>query len=170
MAGWRPRDPYELLDDQVREQHLAGGVAAVEAIVHAQGVSVELQRKLLNVVTWYATEHPHKYRIRWRSAAAVKYRGQSFGKALRHEHVLPRKWLIDQLLARPDEAETILKSAVGCIVRTEESKRLDRVDKAIIGWERYRVAEIQVLDMGGDRQPMSIDEMKGLYPVPELDW
>lgn len=168
MARWRPRDRYELLGDEVRRDHLAGGVAAVRAIVSADGIPDRLARDLLNMVTWYATEHPHKYQIRWRSAEAVKYRGKRKGSALRHEHVFSRKWLIDNLLEHPGHVEDILKSAIACLVRKGEAARLDRVPDAVHGWERYRAAGIEVLDMAHGARPVSIDELIGMYPVPDL--
>lgn len=66
---------------------------------------------------------------------------------LRHDHVFPRKKMIDDLLkAEPNELDGILKTAVGCTVTKEESDRLTKFDKECDGWERYTNAGIRVID------------------------
>lgn len=71
-------------------------------------------------------------------------------KKLNHEHVLPRKWLREQMKADPSRCEEIIASAIGCVVTREEHERLttaSRLNPELQGWERYQAAGVAVYDM-----------------------
>src|SRR5690606_22975021 len=86
-----------------------------------------------------------EYKTRFMSRNAI---GKP-AEALHHEHVLPRKRLIDRMLADPPRATEIAATAVGCTVTREEHARLNEQDKAqpgLEGWNRYRAAGIEVIN------------------------
>lgn len=68
---------------------------------------------------------------------------------LEHEHVYPRKWLIEQMLAEPSAVELILTTfALACTVTKDEHRRLaaaERANLGLDGWQRYYAAGIAVL-------------------------
>jgi hypothetical protein len=54
--------------------------------------------------------------------------------------------MIAALKKAPDKVDDILKSAIGCIVTTEEHALLSRFDKECDGWDRYEKAGVIVID------------------------
>jgi hypothetical protein len=111
------------------------------------------KKKLLNCCLWQLTvaEGTNKYNVRFVSAAAkllLTDKGRS--KVLRHDHVFRRAQMVEKLMrAKPQDAASILRRAVGCVVTKEEhDKNLRRIDqlKDADGWERYKRAQIVVWD------------------------
>ncbi|WP_127125448.1 hypothetical protein [Georgenia sp. SYP-B2076] len=113
-------------------------------------VSVAHRRHMLTIALWKWTEatgvSPYsKYHIRYRSRAAMEVWRTA---DVHHEHVWPRAWLIDQLLARTAWSEGDLWAfldtyGVGCVVTVEEHGRLGDGR----GWDRYTEAGIEVVDV-----------------------
>jgi hypothetical protein len=68
-------------------------------------------------------------------------------KVLHHEHVFPKKKMIDDLqkASSSEEIDRILATAVGCVVTRDEHARLRQYDHEV-GWQRYRSAGIGVVD------------------------
>lgn len=128
--------------------------SALRAVQHLLMAVPELtvahHRHLLGTALWKWTEasgmtpHP-KYNLRYVSRGTLD---QDTPAKINHEHVWPRKWLIDRLLA--DEwAESELGSflrqyGVACIVTVQEHALLGPA--AGEGWERYRNAGVEVFD------------------------
>ncbi|MFW5696714.1 MAG: hypothetical protein ACOCXR_02900 [Phototrophicaceae bacterium] len=126
--------------------NLAHAILATDALITHK-------RQLLTVCIWKVTEANGKYNVRYWSEgiynlvqehgsirAVTKLRPLS----LRHEHVNPRKQLIDAMLANPDDVERILgQEAFACLVTKDEHRRLSN---DAIGFERYRQANIRVWD------------------------
>ena len=48
----------------------------------------------------------------------------------------------------PSDMESILKDAIGCTVTVDEHKQLSDLGEDIIGWDRYKKAEVRVFDRG----------------------
>ena len=106
------------------------------------------KRELLSVCIWKVTEAApmSKYQTRFQSRASLS----APESELAHDHVYQRKRLIDEMIAHPKEVNRILQSAVACVVTRWEHDRLTRVsreDPNLDGWERYRHAEIDVVDL-----------------------
>jgi hypothetical protein len=139
LPPWSPRKDSE--------RRLASSLALMEAIlnVREQMVTTHL-RESLSIAIWKYTECDGKYTTRFRSRGAIE---APKGK-LNHEHVITRKSLIDELLLAPDDFRSIMAKAVACTVLTSEHSLLRDVEKedpALIGWERYRAAGIEVFDL-----------------------
>ena len=101
-------------------------------------------RQLLHVLLWKVTEaEGGKYKTRFKSQRAIDCSDKS---QLRHDHVVPRTKMIAALKKAPDKVDDILKSAIGCIVTTEEHALLSRFDKECDGWDRYEKAGVIVID------------------------
>jgi hypothetical protein len=104
-------------------------------------------RKALDLAIWLFTEADGKYRTRFRSVGALEVNDP---RPLNHEHVLPKRVLIDRLVAEPDRCDEILRSAVAYTVLREEHDGLnaaERSDPTLDGWGRYRAAGITVVDL-----------------------
>jgi hypothetical protein len=105
------------------------------------------KRELIDTCIWKITEVDGKYRTRYRSEAALNIKK---AKELHHEHVIERKYLIDQILANPADFYSSLDRAVGCVVTRKEHSLLSLLSKqnpTLNGWERYKVAKIKVFDL-----------------------
>lgn len=103
--------------------------------------------ELLSLLIWKITESAGKYTLRYRSLGSI----EDPSAKKQHEHVFPREWLISQLKANPDQLDQILECAIGCLVTVEEHRSLSTVDPALLGWDRYRAASVDVLDTHDDR-------------------
>jgi hypothetical protein len=108
-------------------------------------------REVLDVAVWKHTECDGKHTTRYRSEASL----DAPRELVHHEHVIPRRTLIDQLLADPAAVEQIMNSAIGCVVLRSEHATLAAIEKAnptVTGWDRYRLADIPVWDLAERRR------------------
>jgi len=160
---WHPQSPWTLPDDT--DERLLTCVAAAEAILAIEPMNRRLLTGLLDQVFWHATVHPHKLQIRWRSLEATREARLPLSRFLRHEHVFERAWLRSQLVDEGKEPAAVLPFAVACLVTVEEHARLRSVDDDLVGWQRYRAASIDVVDMRTG-ELVAHDELRRLHPVP----
>lgn len=99
-----------------------------------------------------------KYGTRYRSRDALNL---SDATRLEHEHVYPRKWLIERMMESPEAVTMIMETfALSCTVTSEEHARLraaERANPQVEGWARYHAAGIEVTDMAtGEIVPQSV--------------
>lgn len=120
-------------------------IATAQFAVMSPDLFDAYRRELLDNVLWLVTAAPSgKYKTRFRCHAAVT----NPNAELRHEHVYTRRSLIKRMLDDPGCIEKVVHElAIGCVVTKAEHKRLSQFDKSHEGWERYRAAGIEVLDM-----------------------
>lgn len=126
-------------------------VAVIKMLLEADGVDERHRRQLIDIALWKYTEaagiSPHpKYNLRFVSDGA---RDLETPASINHEHVWPRKWVLDQLFARQDWSSEALeeflgKHAVACVVTVNEHAELGNVGKS--GWQRYAAAKVSVWD------------------------
>jgi hypothetical protein len=127
------------------EQVFVAAIATAHFAVTSPELFDAYRRELLDNVLWLVTVAPSgKYTTRFRSRAAVV----DPHAELRHEHVYTRRSLIRRMLDDPSCIGTVIREqAIGCVVTKAEHRQLSRFDKSHEGWERYRAAGIDVLDM-----------------------
>lgn len=109
-------------------------------ICSATGVLEIHKKKLLNELIWKITEADGKYKTRFISEGVKKGYGP-----IQHEHVIPRKELIRQILRRPKNIERILNNAVACLVTKKEHQSLTKLSSGK-KWGRYRSIGIRIYD------------------------
>jgi len=115
-------------------------------VLGVEGLTDSHRREVLSLAVWFFTEADGKWNTRFRSAAAV---GAS-PNLLNHEHVVPRRSIVDRLLAEPNRCADTLRTAVACCVLRDEHRQLTalgRTDPTLTGWERYAAARIDVIDL-----------------------
>jgi hypothetical protein len=95
---------------------------------------------------WLATSCDGKLTPRFRTRAAMTYDGPHYWSVLQHEHVVPLRVLVDEMIERPDEIDAIVRGAPACLVTREEHQRLTPLDRTHRGWDRYRAASVEVID------------------------
>lgn len=128
-------------DAQLRRE---SAVLAAKAIL-ALDLYPPHKRKFLSVCIWKMTEADGKYTTRYQTRTAWG----ADSSELAHEHVYRMELLIDRLLQSPENVASILGEAVACTVTRDEHRHLckqDRANSLLDGWERYRMARIEVVD------------------------
>ena len=137
----------------------SGALAALWLLLEAPDLLLAHRRELMSVAVWKYTEAPShrpyaKYRLPYRTRAAMDV---SVPAAVQHEHVWPRKWLIDRMLVRHVEgwtkaelADLMVAHGVACTVTRQEHLELN-AHAAQEGWARYAAAGIEVWDCLHDR-------------------
>ena len=134
--------PYRPHPD--RDDRLASAIRAAEALVNLDLYPAH-KRELLSICVWKVTEIDGKQNLRFVSRGAVE---ASVGESLEHEHVFPRKGMVDEMMGGKPVAE-VLKDAVACLVTKSEHEQLTRETRGnpdLVGWARYEKAGIEVID------------------------
>jgi hypothetical protein len=154
LTSWRP-DPDE-------EAHLRSARAVARFALTSPDLTPKHRIRLLNDAIWYRTEAVSKIRLRYRSGGvrALSTSGSSSWRSmLRHDHVQTRAALVRQMTEHPEDVERILGAAVACLVTTTEHQALGRYDTRAEGWDRYRMAGVDVYDFCTDPPtPIVINE------------
>ncbi|GAA1815663.1 hypothetical protein GCM10009682_40740 [Luedemannella flava] len=135
------------------EAHFTSAVAVSQFAVSSPDLTDKHRIRLLNDAIWYRTEAASKIRIRYRSGGVLALGSAApavWRKVIRHEHVQTRASLIARMLAEPDQVEAILAEATSCLVTVDEHHLLTQYDISANGWDRYRLAGIDVYDFNGD--------------------
>lgn len=114
-----------------------------QVLVAADGIHPAHRRHALTNTVWWYTEADGKLKVRYRSAGVLA----DPAAKVHHEHVVPRKTLVDRMIADPDKIPEILASALACLVTVEEHGRLTALPPHLQGWDRYRAAGVAVVDM-----------------------
>jgi hypothetical protein len=153
MSTFRPED-VQHVGGKVNMQNMSqGALRRRSAIELAKLIALtdnpnilEVHKRMgfLTYVLWLATEHDGKYKTRFKSEAAMTITDK---KLLRHDHVIQRRIIADKLLAAKTETdiEAIMEDVVGCTVTKAEHDLLGQFDH-LSGWQRYRAANIVVID------------------------
>jgi len=117
-----------------------------EVVVSAAGPLEAHKRILLDRLIWEITQSPggkyDKYNTRYVSECVYNQGQQLERKVLRHEHVVPRKDLINLMIEKPHQIKRTLAKAIACLVTKDE----DHLLRHGAGWERYKSAGIRVYD------------------------
>jgi hypothetical protein len=112
-------------------------------------ISYAHRQEFLSLALWKVTEaeSTHKHRTRFCSQAAYT----SPESNLRHDHVFQRAPMVRALLdSSPENVDEILDNAVACTITKDEHTLLNKF-RNLDGWERYRMAEIDVIDTKIDK-------------------
>ena len=120
-------------------------IRLAQAVLDAEDVVPAHRRELLSIAVWKYTEaRAGKTGLRYRTPAAMD---SSQPSKVQHEHVRPRKEIVDDLLDGGAElVPLVLSTAVSCLVTVEEHARLNSVDTRLSGWDRYAAADLTVVD------------------------
>lgn len=101
------------------------------------------KKMMLNRALWLVVELTGDFYCRYRSAGVLA----KSGERIQRDHVFTRKSLVKELLLPNPNYVAIVNRAHCCIVTDVEHYRLSRVQKNIVGWDRYTEAKVSVHDM-----------------------
>jgi hypothetical protein len=133
----RPFNPRQDL-----AQRLSEICGVLEHLRHLD-VHRSTKKELIDRAIWLVAELSGNFTPRYRSEGVLK----NLGVKIRRDHIHPRSTLIERLLCTSEPAPSVVKDAVCCLVTVDEHLALSRVPSGIIGFERYRCAEVVVRDM-----------------------
>lgn len=108
-------------------------------------INLPLKKRLLVHSVWEVTKLSGDFKGRYRSKGVLVN-----GVEIQRDHVVQKARIVERLLASPDQVDTILGEVVHCVVTKEEHERLtaySRMNPDVDGWERYKGAGVEVLDM-----------------------
>jgi hypothetical protein len=115
-GGWVPHPKGD--------ERRRSAVNVARLALSAEDILPEHRHWLLSVAVWKYTEADGKWNPRFRSRAAL---GVTDKRRLNHEHVFPRRWLRERMLAEPDRYREIMAMAVACLVTRDEHLRVEPV-------------------------------------------
>jgi len=125
-----------------RNADLASLKSAIDSILNMEVILPKHRRILLDRTVWAITQVDGKYNLRYVSKRALETKDKS---KLRHEHVYPRKFIIDLLIDNPINYSDIIDDyAVACVVTKDEHTKLDNAGD---GWKRYERSGVEVYDL-----------------------
>jgi hypothetical protein len=159
LSRWQPHPE----DDA----HLRSAVAVARFAITSPELTDKHRRRLLNDAIWYRTEAASKTRIRYRSGGVLalgRTAPAAWRKLIRHEHVQTRAVLIARMLADPTGVDSLLAGATSCLVTVTEHERLTQHDSSAYGWDRYRLAGVDVYDFSSDPPVLFINAVDRIRP------
>ncbi len=144
MAGNSKKDSERALTKR------QDAIKVIKALLELD-IDEAMKKKFLSNCLWQVTqaEGKGKYELRYKTKAALKAIKEGRRNELRHEHVYPRKQMVQRLIDSPEKVDEIVKEAVGCVVTQDEHAILSQIDRdfsGLEGCERYQEAGITVLD------------------------
>lgn len=135
---WTPPPNYDEIRAEARRW--------IEVILADPYMPLALRRRRVDMELWTFTEIKNtpsvKYRLRYRTAAVL---GDA-AVEIRHEHVVPRRWLRDQVIEHPGNLDVVLGLAVSCVATNAEDKALTKLGDGPFGWARYQALDLAVID------------------------
>lgn len=148
------------------DEHVTTAARAAQLAVAAD-IPWRIKREWLSTVAWFAAlpDPAAKMRQRFATRAFIDTRQGE------HEHVVPRRWLRDAVMASPEHAAEILALAVACNVTSTEHVALGKY-KDCFGWARYIAAGIEVIDTASGAPadlPAMADEQRAVIERLGLD-
>jgi hypothetical protein len=131
-----------------RDRRVRSAVAIIQALLRLQREEPDILypahlRKFLRNCLCHITQANGKRNLCYRSKASLTAPPDQ----CQHEHVFRCKEMVQKLIDNPDQVESIVDGAVGCIVTKQEHDTLNQVDSDcpdIDGWDRYEEAGIEL--------------------------
>jgi|GEM_PF-3165448 hypothetical protein len=146
-AKVKPKHQRDYKVSDSREQDLEGLYELAKFVLESKSINLKYKKETLDWILWKVTEIDGKENTRYRSEQAL-----ITNEKINHEHVVTKRFLVEKLIEFPDMYKEILESAIACIVTEDEHKnKLSKV-KNLEGWERYKNAEVDVIDMANGRK------------------
>ena len=134
------RKPFKARVDL--DQRLAEIVMVIAAIRTLE-IHAVTKREMIDRALWLVAELSGNFSPRYRSDSALRM----LGAKIQRDHVFPRSTLIALILEGKEPLRDIIDRAVCCLVTVEEHSRLSIAPPEVIGWERYRFADVIIRDM-----------------------
>jgi hypothetical protein len=143
--------------DQVRVhramlRHVLEGLRGLE-ITERESAGKTKTLKLVEEPLWKISEAFGKYKTRYFTENAVRSVVERFGKrrsvGLQHDHVVPRKRLVELLFEGTTTLDQVVGLCVGCVVLETEHPGLTAHEQSVDlrdVWGKYRDAGVRVVD------------------------
>jgi hypothetical protein len=109
-------------------------------------IDLPLKKRMLVHAVWELTNLSGGFKGRYRSKGVL----EGHGALIQRDHVYQKRGIVERLINDSTQIDDILQDVVHCVVTKEEHDRLteySRTNPSVDGWERYRGAGIEVIDM-----------------------
>lgn len=138
MQKYNYKDKW--VEDDFAGEIKQSAIKLASAVANEKDVLEKHKKQAISLMFWWVTESSGKHNTRFISEGV--YNGKT---PIEHEHVIPRKELVAQIMDNPQNISDLFGEAIGCLVTKEEHGLLPNgnVKK---GWERYKFAGIKVYD------------------------
>jgi hypothetical protein len=118
-------------------------IVTVLAAIRPLEIHPATKREMLDRALWLVAELSGDFAPRHRSDGVLR----TLGVKIQRDHVFPRSNLIADILNGQEPLQQIVERAVCCLVTEDEHRRLSLAPPEAVGWDRYRIAEVEVRDM-----------------------
>ncbi len=126
-----------------QEASLVAIVRLIEAIRTCSMPAPSKKRMLVHAL-WEVARVSGNFYPRYRSKTVTT----TIGLRIQRDHIHQKKRIVELLIANPDyQSSDAVDKAQCCIVTDAEHRELHRIDQTIDGFDRYRVAGIEICDM-----------------------
>jgi hypothetical protein len=142
------RSDASLVKPYVQREDFDSRLADVKRVIATLlplNINLPLKKRLLVHSVWEVTKLGGDFKGRYRSKGVMVS-----GVEIQRDHVIQKARIVERLLANSEQIETILADIVHCVVTRAEHERLtaySRMNLAVDGWERYKGAGVEVMDM-----------------------
>jgi hypothetical protein len=103
------------------DERIASARKLVRLLVEAEGLYPAHRKEFIKLALWLVTEaEAGKLNTRFCSRASCEP-----GATVQHDHVYERAKMADRLIAHPNELDSILDFAVGCVVTEGRARATD---------------------------------------------
>ena len=152
-------DSLYVFTDKLKKQK-RDAVRIMKLILVDNEIGKEMKKKVIDTMLWNISGLGEgsfgKYLIRFRSKKSL----DNQDARIIHEHVYPKKYLIEKIMNENNPDDETIDKIFGCIVTEDEHRELHKKEhKNLIGWERYKAAGIEVQDMI-DNSPYKFPKQK----------
>lgn len=131
----------------VPSSNQALGIKAISNLIDAiRSCKVPLpsKKRMLVHALWEVARVSGNFYPRYRSKDVTARTGLK----IQRDHIYQKKHIVERLLKDPNyKSSTAVEKAQCCIVTKAEHEKLHRIDPNVDGFDRYRVAKIEICDM-----------------------
>ncbi len=99
------------------------------------------KKRMLNHAVWEVTIALGDFTPEFRSRSVIE---GSIGTKIQREHVYQRKKIVADILSKGESLDCVISRVVHCVVTKEEHEKLKSIPATEDGWNRYRLADIEV--------------------------
>ena len=137
--------PYREWEDL---QARINGLQELISSIRDSSLPLDIKKRMLNHAVWEITRALGDFSPEFRSKGVIE---GPLGAKIEREHVNKRKWIVEDVLAKKEPLDSILKRVIHCVVTKEEHARLNSIPSSKDGWARYDAAGVEVYRCGGER-------------------
>ncbi len=149
---------YQYLKTEAGKENIIYSIIGISDVLK-MNIPKELKKDFMDVMIWKISGADGKYKTRYCSCGALQSDGD-----IQHEHVFTIDFIKNRFLSEGNDFSKTISLIIGCLVTKVEHKTLSKFGRDIVGWERYKKANIEIYDMSGEEpKKCNIDYLINTY-------